>query len=413
MQLLCIYRSGLFCNQVALSPMIRITLVSGFLGSGKTTLLRRLLREQTSLRLGVIVNDMAELEVDGDLLRSGQHVSEEKENLVSLYAGSISGDRRAAFAAALDAWRGKSDLDHVMVETSGSSHPWPLIEEILHHPEDYRLESIVTLIDARAFVEDYGAGQALFERLIRNEETGERSRENLMAEQIQFANMLLVTKTDRIPPEDLPFLLKCLELLNPHAEVHAVNYGQVPAARVLGTGRFSMDRARVIAASWNKTKAEALGDAASYDIGSTVLCDPRPFHPRRLWRLFRERLGQGILRSKGFVWLASRDAQVLLWNQAAGGIDLELLAYWKAAVVKDPLGKLVAEEIALLQKELESSHPVFGDRLNEITVIGTSRDREIFMRELASCLCTDEEIARWQAGGSFDDPWPKQLKEMR
>ncbi len=393
--------------------MIRITLVSGFLGSGKTTLLRRLLREQSSLRLGVIVNDMADLEVDGDLLRSGQQVSEEKDTLVSLYSGSISGDRRAAFAAALEAWRGRNDLDHVVIETSGGSHPWPLIEEILQRPENYQLESIVTLIDARAFVEDYGAGRALFERLIHNEETGERSVENLMAEQIQFANTLFVTKTDRISPEDLPFLLKCLELLNPHADVHAVNFGQVPAARVLTPGKFSTDRARVIAASWEKTKPEALGDAASYDLGSTLLCDPRPFHPRRLWKLFRERLGRGILRSKGFLWLASRDEQVLLWNQAAGGIDLELLAYWKAAVVKDPLGKLVAEEIALLQKDLEGTHPLFGDRLNEITVIGTRRDREIFMQELQSCLCTEDEIARWQSGGSFEDPWPKQLKQVR
>ncbi|MCA1964220.1 MAG: GTP-binding protein, partial [Prosthecobacter sp.] len=390
--------------------MLPITIVSGFLGSGKTTLLRRLLREQKDLRLGVIVNDMAELEVDGDLLRAGQRHSEERRNFASLYAGSISGDRRAAFATALDAWQGREDLQHVIVETSGSTHPWPLIQEILARPGHYRLDSFVTLIDARAFVEDYGAGRALFERLIRNEESGERSLENLLAEQVQFASTLLVTKTDRVRPDDLPLLLKCLEILNPHADVHAVRHGQVPAARLLGTGRFSAGRAQLLAAAWREEAGEDLGSSSAYGIGSSVLCDPRPFHPRRLWRLFHERLGRGIHRSKGFLWMASRDEQVLLWNQAAAGIDLELLAYWKAAVVKDPLGKLLPEEKAELGRQLEAAHPVFGDRLNELTIIGTLHDREIFMRELEACLCTPEEVARWQAGATFDDPWPKQLR---
>jgi hypothetical protein len=110
--------------------------------------------------------------------------------------------------------------------------------------------------------------------------------------------------------------------------------------------------------------------------------------------------------------MASRDAQVLLWNQAAGSIDLELLAYWKAAVVKDPLGKLLPEEIQLLQKELEKTDPIFGDRLNELTIIGTARDRETFTRELQDGFCTPEEIRHWQNGGTFDDPWPKELRKV-
>lgn len=392
--------------------MIKITILSGFLGSGKTTLLRRLLRHADDLKLGVIVNDMAELEVDGDLVRSGQRVTEEKGTFVSLFSGSISGDQRASFSQILDAWQARSDLEHVIIETSGSTHPWPLIEEISRRPRSYVIDSFVTLIDAKAFIEDYGAGKRLFEKLIQNEQEQRRSTENLLAEQIQFASTLIITKTDRVSPDDLPFLLKCLEVLNPHADVHAASYGQVPSTRLLGTGRFSLDRSRLLGKAWREGAPDELGSSAAYDIGSTVFCDPRPFHPRRLWRLFRERLGLGIHRSKGFLWMASRDEQVLLWNQAAGGIDLELLAYWKAAVVKDPLGKLVAEEKAMLREQLIGSHPVFGDRLNELTIIGTLRDRELFMLELAACLCTDEEITRWQNGGSFHDPWPKTLRKV-
>ena len=390
---------------------MRVTILSGFLGSGKTTLLRRLLREQKALRLGVIVNDMAELEVDGDLVRSAHRISETERNLVSLYAGSISGDQRAAFAQALASWEDRTDLDHLVIETSGSTHPWPLIEEISRRPA-YSLDTFATLLDAKAFVEDYGAGKLLFESLIRNEEMQTRSTANLLAEQIQFASVILLTKTDRVRAEDLPFIIKCLEILNPQAEIHPVTYGQIPHAGLLGTGKFSLDKAYLIGRAWRENAPEHLGLADAYDISSTVICDPRPLHPRRLWTLFRTRLGQGIHRSKGFLWMASRDDQVLLWNQAAGSIDLELLAYWKAAIVKDPLGKLQPEEIIELQSQLASMHPEFGDRLNELTVIGAAHDRELFVKELQACFCTPDEIKRWQSGGSFDDPWPKELRKV-
>jgi G3E family GTPase len=392
---------------------MRVTLLSGFLGSGKTTLLRRLLRESLpSTRLGVIVNDMADLEVDADLIRAGHHLSEKNQTLISIATGSIAGSQRSAFATALQSWQHRTDLDHVLIETSGSSHPWPLIQEISRHPA-YQLDTFVTLIDAKAFIEDYGAGRQLFERLIHNEETGTRSTENLLAEQIQFATTLLLTKTDRVRTEDLPFLLKTLEILNPHAIVHAASYGQIAPARLLGTGQFHLDRARLLARPWlDSPNPIDLGDTSAYDLASTVLCDPRPFHPRRLWDLFHTGLPQDLHRSKGFLWLASRDDQVLLWNQAAGGIDLELLAYWKAAILKDPLGKLQPEEKDALAIQLKNTHPIFGDRLNELTLIGTRAAREPFFHHLQACLCTPAEITQWQAHQPFDDPWPKTLKHL-
>lgn len=391
---------------------MRVTLLSGFLGSGKTTLLRRLLRDQKKLRLAVIVNDMAELEVDGDLIRSGHHVSEEKQNLISIHAGSIAGSRRSAFADALQSWQSRTDIDHLVIETSGSTHPWPIIEEISLHPA-YHIDTFVTLIDAKAFIEDYGAGRELFDQLIRNEETGIRTTANLLTEQIQFATTLVLTKTDRVRTEDLPFVLKSLEILNPRAETHAATFGNIPAARLLGTGRFDLQRARFLGRPWQDTANSGdPGNTNSYDLSSTILCDARPFHPHRLWELFRTGLPQGLHRSKGFLWLASRDDQVLLWNQAAGGIDLELLAYWKAALVKDPLGKLLPEEKESLALQLHDAHPVFGDRLNELTLIGTQSAREPFYHQLQACLCTPEEVARWHSGGTFPDPWPKTFRQI-
>ena len=376
---------------------MRVTIISGFLGSGKTTLLRRLLRVSGELRLGVIVNDMSELEVDGDLLRDPEHLNEARGNFASIQAGSISGVQRPAFAAVLDAWQGRDDLDHIVIETSGSTHPWPLVEEISQRPE-LTLDTFVTLIDAKAFMEDSGGG-----RLIRELS---HPQAPLMMAQIQLAGVILLTKTEQLPPPSLQLIATHLSALNPQASLFAVNYGRISPEKLLGTGSFDLEKARQIAAQWPALTEKT---AQEGELGSTVIDDPRPLHPRRLWTLFRERLGTGIHRSKGFIWLASRDRDVLLWNQAAGSVGMELTAYWKAALVTNPDGKLVPEEIAMLQEQLQGSHPVFGDRRCELTVIGPERDLAVFAPQLRECFCTDEEIAHWRSGGTFDDPWPKSL----
>ncbi|MES2506216.1 MAG: GTP-binding protein [Verrucomicrobiota bacterium] len=391
---------------------MRITLISGFLGSGKTTLLRRLLRQCRDQRLGVIVNDMSSLDVDGDLVRSGQRLSESTGNFISLAAGSISGSQRQAFAQVLDDWSPRKDLDHILVEASGSSHPWPLIEESNRRPS-LTLGCVVTLIDARAFAEDQDGGRLLHQSLIHNKEVGRRTEANLMAEQIQCSSLLLLTKTDRTAPKNLPRMMEYLNRLNPQAAIHPVTHGNISPALLLEDPCCKVAQLRQLAqAGMGSTDQKALGESSSYGIGSAVLTDPRPFHPQRLWDLFHRQLGQGVHRSKGFIWLASRDEQVLLWNQAAGSMGLELLAYWKAALVKDPLGKLLAEEIAHLQLQLKKTDPRFGDRLNEITVIGTDRDRNALMGGLQQCLCTETEVRHWQCGGTFEDPWPQTLRPI-
>jgi G3E family GTPase len=274
-----------------------------------------------------------------------------------------------------------------------------MIQEIRERPE-FSLDTFVTLIDAKAFMEDYGG------RLLREAASPQSP---LMSAQIQLANVILLTKTEKVIPQAIELMAQHLTALNPVATLYSVNYGRIKPQFLLGTGSFDMDRATQIAADWQH---DDVGDAASYDLGSTVITDPRPLHPRRLWTLFRERLGAGIHRSKGFIWLPSRDRDVLLWNQAAGSIEMELMAYWKAALVTNPDGKLVPEEIAVLRDMLSGTNPDFGDRACELTVIGTERDRAIFVAELQTCFCTEDEVAAWQRGEVFDDPWPKTLLRM-
>ena len=392
---------GCNCNQHRYqNENMRVTLISGFLGSGKTTLLRRLVHEAADQRLGVIVNDMSELEVDGDLVRDPELYNEQRGNFVSLTAGSISGSQRAAFTAVLDVWQHRKDLDHIVIETSGSTQPWALIEDIAQRPA-LILDTFATLVDAKAFAEDFACGKLVREALA---EAGGSTPAHLMAAQLQLASVVLVSKTDRVTKSQLDLIAQHLVAINATAPLLAVSYGKIAPQHLLGTAGFDLSRALEL--------LQTQAPAGECDIGSTVISDPRPLHPRRLWTLFRERLGLGIYRSKGFLWFPSRDRDVLLWNQAAASVELELSALWKAGLIHNPDGKLVREEIATLKEMLQGGHPIFGDRGCDLTVIGTAKDRAVFVRELHDCFCTADEITAWQQGVAFDDPWPKTLRVL-
>jgi G3E family GTPase len=388
--------------------MIPVTLLCGFLGSGKTTLLRRLLREAPSAaRLGVIVNDVSDLEVDGDLLRESERLSEAEGTLVSLFSGSISGEKREAFRDSLARFANRTDLSHIIIETSGSSHPLPLIQEVQALP-NLQLKALVTLLDTQTLVTDHGSGIGLLRQLVANEKLGRRSTENLLVEQLQCASHIVLTKAERVPEPELALVRKTLEVLQPKATVLTARYGQTDCDLLQASG-FDAQQAERLAATLEHTP---IGESHHYDIGNSLIRDPRPLHPQRFWDHFHHHLGTGIHRSKGFIWLASRPEQVLLWNQSGGSLGLELLAYWKAALVHDPDGRLLPEEIALLQQQLHGTDPVFGDRLNELTVIGTAQDRGLFICGLQACFCTEPEIRHWQAGGTFTDPWPNSLRRV-
>lgn len=384
-----------------------VTILSGFLGSGKTTLLRRLLRDAPApLRLAVLVNDLSDLEVDGDLIRDAERISEAEGTLISLYAGTLSGSRRQPFRSALSSLAARQDLDHLLIETSGGNPPAPLLDDILATP-GLQLQSFLTLIDARAFAEDHQCGLSLLRTLAGNEAAGQRSAENLLADQIIAASTLILTKTERLNAETLAMICKTLEVLNPQARILTASYGKTKADLLTPARGYDPRR------SLRKLAGSASSDSPDEPpMGHSILRDPRPFHPRRLWDHVRERLPQSLHRSKGFLWLASRPEQVLLWNQSAGSIELELLAYWKAALVDDPEKRLLPEEIQLLRGQLRGTHPVFGDRLNELTLIGPAPERAAFAEGLRACLCTESEVARWQSGDAFEDPWPRTLRRV-
>ena len=145
---------------------------------------------------------------------------------------------------------------------------------------------------------------------------------------------------------------------------------------------------------------------------SIVFRDPRPFHPQRLYEVCQTQLGTGPYRTKGFMWLASRPADVLLWQQASSQITLELTGLWQAEAVQNSHGQLTAQEVSLLERQLEATHPIFGDRNNELTLIGLPAACQVFANALQSALCTEDEVAAWQRGELFPGSWPQSLKTI-
>jgi G3E family GTPase len=143
-----------------------------------------------------------------------------------------------------------------------------------------------------------------------------------------------------------------------------------------------------------------------------VFRDLRPFHPQRLYDACQTQLGTGLYRTKGFLWLASRPGQVLLWQQSGSQIALELTGYWRAEMVHNRNGELLPEEVERLKAKVEAEHPVFGDRHNELTLIGLKAAREAFFTALQEALCSDEEVAAWQRSEDFPDPWPKSIRRI-
>jgi len=373
---------------------MKVTLITGFLGAGKTTFLNRFIREYSGEeKLGVIVNDLSELEVDGELLRGGHRVSEEKGTLISLFNGSISSGKRMEFFEALAKMKERG-IVRVMIEASGSTHPDAVIEAI-RGLGGMKLGAVVALVDARMICHDYDEGSSLIDAL----RSDDRLTEHLLADQVKAANVVVVTKIDLIPEASLRPVFQTLMMINRSATFIACAYGKIDW-RILEMGNFP-----------ERIQEQEISIRSLPEIVSRVIRDPRPLHPGRFYEVYRSRLGMGVYRSKGFIWFASRPDQVLLWNQAGGAMGLELLAFWKAHLLQTDV-RLLPEEREHLKRQLAEGHPIFGDRNCELTLIGLERDIGIFEKELAGCFCTEAEIERWQDGGNFDDPWPKQISKI-
>jgi G3E family GTPase len=258
------------------------------------------------------------------------------------------------------------------------------------------------VVDAANFLKDYHEAEDLRARGLGIGEEDERTITDLLIDQIEFANVLVVNKADLVSETELAELSAILARLNPEAVCLPVRQGQVELRAILDTRLFDFERASQ-AAGWMKTlRGEARSESDEYGIASFVYRARRPFHPERLWQFFQEPW-PGVLRSKGLFWIASRPEFIALWSQAGGTGAVRWVGRWYAALPKEQW----PEDEEDYQRVQGVWDPVYGDRSQELVLIGRKMDRTALMARLDACLLTEEELqpglSSWRAA---TDPFP-------
>ncbi|WP_434384485.1 zinc metallochaperone GTPase ZigA [Melittangium boletus] len=390
-----------------------VTVLSGFLGAGKTTLLNHVLGNREGRRVAVIVNDMSEVNIDARLVRQGgAALSRVDEQLVELQNGCICCTLREDLLREVARLAGQGRFDYLLIESTGISEPLPVAETFTFEAEDgqslsrvARLDTLVTVVDAKNFLADWRSEEDLRARKLGLGEEDERTVADLLVEQVEFANVLVVSKGDLVTPEDSARLEALLRHLNPDARIHPAHRGHLPLAAILDTRLFDMERAAQAPGWLQRMRDEVVSERDTYGVTSFVYRARRPFHPGRFWTLLYEdgALWTNVLRSKGFFWLASRMEETGLWSQAGGAATCEYAGPWYAT----PTAQEWREDPELrAQVEREWKEP-FGDRRQELVFIGVELDEAGLRRKLEAALLTDQEMARGpRAWRRLRDPFP-------
>lgn len=388
-----------------------VTVLSGFLGAGKTTLLNHVLANREGLRVAVIVNDMSEINIDARLVGQGAAaLHRTEEQLVEMTNGCICCTLREDLLREVARLARAGRFDYLLIESTGIAEPLPVAETFSFADEHGRslgdlaqLDTLVTVVDAAAFLRDYGSADALQDRHLAAGEGDERNVVDLLVDQVEFANVLVLNKTDLVDADELEHLSQLLGRLNPRAKQVRSTFGRVPLDELLNTGLFRLDEAAATPGWLMEPLARQTSERDEYGFTSFVYRSRRPFHPDRLSTLLNGDALACVVRSKGFAWLATRYDLAYVWSQAGVSLQLAPTGTWWAAVPRDDWPDTPAE-LADIQADFQGPH---GDRRQEIVFIGRDLDREYVERLLDGCLLTDAEMALGAEGWkTFDDPFP-------
>ena len=394
------------------SDSVPIVILCGFLGSGKTTLLRRWRRDERLKDAPVIVHDLSEFGLDAELL-SDENSKPSPGHLVGGVA-ALHGRhaREQLHDSAGEALEEISALEPapplVLCESTGAARPWPLIKALTQNKRFFLRHFIVT-VDALNLHRDFEDGKILTGVSANSQDIALRHVAEVLAEQIAFASVIILTKIDTVPEPNVEAQVQILQALQPQATIGLSAQAGILLPQLETTPAPKLSVLENRANEFGLTQQSTTVDS----VDAIVIRDPRPFHPERLYEACRNKMGTGLYRTKGFLWLASRPRDVLLWQQSGSQIALELTGLWRAELAHNRDGKLLAEEIEHLKALLKTKHPLFGDRHNELTLIGLKADRESFASSLQDAFCTDNEITAWQRGETFPDPWPSSLRQIK
>lgn len=388
-----------------------VTVLSGFLGAGKTTILSHILNNRENKKVAVIVNDMSEINIDSEILRSEVSLNRSEEKLVEMSNGCICCTLREDLLEEVTKLAKEGRFDYLVIESTGISEPLPVAETFTFADENgvalsdiADLDTMVTVVDAVNFLKDYDEAKYLQETGESLGEEDERSVADLLVDQVEFADLILISKTDLASASDIDRLTAILKTLNTHAKIYPIANGKVDINEVLNTGLFNFERAQQAPGWMKEMRGEHLPETQEYGIASFCYEARRPFHPDRFHDFLHgtEQFGK-LIRSKGYFWLATRPQFAGQWSQA-GGIARYGFAgmFWKAVPEKNwPQDE---EALAFIKKQWIEP---FGDMRQELVFIGQNLDQQGMTQALDDCLLSEEEVLKgktfWQ---TLPDPFP-------
>lgn len=388
-----------------------VTVLSGFLGAGKTTVLSHLLNNREGRRVAVIVNDMSEINIDASILKQEVSLNRSEEKLVEMSNGCICCTLREDLLVEVGEMAKAGKFDYLVIESTGISEPLPVAETFTFADEEgislsdvATLDTMVTVVDAINFLKDYEEAKYLQETGEHLGEDDERSVADLLIDQVEFADVILVSKTDLADSADLERLQAILRTLNTEAEIVPIKNGEVPIDRVIGTGLFNFERAQQAPGWLKEMRGEHVPETEEYGIGSFTYEARRPFDPEKFYNFLHNTKQYGkLLRSKGYFWLATRPEFAGQWSQA-GGIARYGFAgmFWKAVPEEN-----WPDDPEYLASIKESWEEPFGDMRQELVFIGQGLDQAAITSALDQCLLSDEQLLQGkQHWVTLNDPFP-------
>ncbi|HEK20771.1 MULTISPECIES: GTP-binding protein [unclassified Mucilaginibacter] len=387
-----------------------VTVLSGFLGAGKTTLLNHILHNKSDMRVAVIVNDMSEVNIDAQLVANEKTLSRTEEKLVEMSNGCICCTLREDLMIEVEKLAAENRFDYLLIESTGISEPVPVAQTFTFVDDEAgidlskfsKLDTMVTVVDCYNFFKDFSSAEKLLDRNLVDNMADQRTIVNLLTDQIEFANVIVLNKTDLLSEGDINLLETLVKKLNPDARIIRSVFGCVAPDDILNTGLFDFDKASASAGWIKELENEHTPETEEYGISSLVFRARKPFHPTRFWHWLKEDFPENVIRSKGMFWVASRPNDALNFSQAGGSSRLERAGVWWVSM---PYAERIQYSDYIENKEYIEGKWVkhWADRMTEMVFIGQDMDKTQLLSELEHCLLSDEEVADFLAGKAFAD----------